>query len=425
MSKRNISRRALVRLVSFSAAALVALSLFSAVSQGRLTAYRRQTAVDADRAFEETVGALNDLSASLEKSRYAGDGSMCARVCAEIYADAGRAGTALSALPFSTVEMEELKRFISLSGDYAYTLCREAAEQGFSDEQRGNMTALSATASELADSLSEMHRQLRDGALTMDSREKRVANVLDRTPTFLSAAMGDYARDFPTARELSYHGQYSAREAAQAEPVDETRARELAASLLQCAPEELELAAQAEDGGRLMLTLDGKTVTVTAAGIESLRDSRLVSESRIGEEEAKAAAEEALSALGYEGLRWEESARRGDILELRGSAETDGVTGLDREIAVGVALDDGSLCSLDLSAAGGEAAESDWHVSREEAMALTPAGLQLRRGRRVTVAGADGQSLACYELDCLDETGRRVRVYVNADSGKQEEIRIG
>ena len=52
MSKRKISRRARVRLLSFSAAALVALSLFSAVCWGHLRIYRRQTAVDADRAFE-------------------------------------------------------------------------------------------------------------------------------------------------------------------------------------------------------------------------------------------------------------------------------------------------------------------------------------------------------------------------------------
>ena len=88
MFKRKPSRRTLVRIVSFSASVLVALSLFSAVCWGHLQIYRRQTAVDADRAFEETVGALNDLSASLEKSRYAGDGPMCAKVCAEIYADA-------------------------------------------------------------------------------------------------------------------------------------------------------------------------------------------------------------------------------------------------------------------------------------------------------------------------------------------------
>ncbi len=425
MSRRKMTRRALARIVSFSAAALLALSLFSAACWGHLQAFRRQTAVDADRAFEETVGALNDLSEALEKSRYAGDGPMCARTCAEIYADAGRAGTALSALPFSTVEMEELKRFISLSGDYAYTLCREAAEQGFSEEQRENMTALSATAVELADAMREMHGQLRDGLLTMDSREKQLANIMDRAPAFLSASLGDYARDFPAAQALSYHGQYSAREEEPAEPVDETRAREQAAALLQCEPEELELAAQAEDRGRLMLSLDGKTVTVTAAGVESLRDSRLVSESRLGEAEAKAAAEEALRALGFEGLRWEESARRGDILELRGSAETDGVAGLDHEITVGVALDDGSLCALDLSAAAGESAESDWPVSREEAKALLPAGLHLRQLRRVTIAGADGRSLACWELDCLNESGKRVRVYVNAQTGEQEEIKIG
>ena len=425
MSKRKLSRRTLVRILSFSAAALVALSLFSAVCWGHLQAFRRQTAVDADRAFEETVGALNDLSESLEKSRYAGDGPMCAKVCAEIYADAGRAGTALSALPFSTVEMEELKRFISLSGDYAYTLCREAAEQGLNEEQRGNLTALSDTAAELAESLRGMHGDLRDGVLTMDSREKQVANIIDEAPAFLSARLGDYARDFPAAQELSYHGQYTAREEEQAQPADEAQARELAAALIGCEAGDLEIAARFEDQGRLLLTKDGKTVTVTANGVESLRDSRLVSESRIGDEEARAAAEEALRALGYEGLRWEESARRGNILELRGSAETDGVTGLDHEIGVAVALDDGSVVALDLSAAGGEAVSGDWLFSEAEAKEKVPAGLHLRHVRRVTIAGADGQSLACWELDCLDDKGKNVRVYLNADTGKQEEIRIG
>lgn len=414
-----------MRLVSFGAAALVALGLFSAVSWGHLLAYRRQTAVDADRAFEETVGALDGLSESLQKSLYAADGPMAAKVCAEIYADAGRAGTALSALPFSTVEMEELRRFISLSGDYAYTLCREAAEQGFTEEQRDNLAALSGTAQELAGSLDAMHSELRDGRLTMDSREKQVANILERAPDFLSARLGGYAQDFPAAQPLRYAGQYSAKEPQEAEAADEARARELAAALLGCEPGETEIAARFEDGARLLLTWDGQTVTVTAAGVESLRSSRLVSERSLSDSDAKAAAEEALRALGYEGLRWEESARRGNILELRGSAESEGVAGLDREIAVSVALDDGSIYALDLSAAAGEAAESGWAVTENEAKARVPAGLKLRAARRVTVAGPDGQSLACWELDCLNEQGTRVRLYFNGDTGKQEQIVIG
>ena len=422
---KRISRRALVRIVSYAAAALLALSLFSALSWGHLLAYRRQTAVDADRAFEETVGALQDLSLSLDKSRYAGDGAMCARVCAEIYADAGRAGTALAALPFSTVEMEELKRFISLSGDYAYTLCREAAEQGFTDEQRGTMARLSDTASALAEELDAMRGELRDGKLTMDSREARVANILDEVPSYLSERLGAYAKDFPAAEALSYHGQYSAREERQAEPVDEEKAREQAATLLGCEPEDIELAASYEDEGKLLLSLEGTTVSVTARGVESLRNARLVEESLIGEKEAVAAAEKALAALSYTGLRWEEKTRRGNVLDLRGSAETDGAAGLDREIALSVALDDGSLLALDLSAMQGEAAESDWPLGEAEAKALLPAGLTLRSARRVTVAGADGRSIPCWELDCLDENARRVRVWLNAESGRQEEIIIG
>lgn len=422
---KRISRRALVRIVSYAAAALLALSLFSALSWGHLQAYRRQTAADADRAFEETVGALQDLSLSLDKSRYAGDGAMCARVCAEIYADAGRAGTALAALPFSTMEMEELKRFISLSGDYAYTLCREAAEQGFSDEQRGTMARLSDTASALAEELDAMRGELRDGKLTMDSREARVANILDEIPAYLSERLGAYAKDFPAAEPLSYHGQYSAREERQTEPVDEERAREQAAALLGCEPEELQVAARYEDAGKLLLSLGGTTLTVTARGVESLRNARLVEESLIGEKEAVAAAEEALARLGFEGLTWEEKTRRGNVLDLRGSAETDGAAGLDREIALSVALDDGSLLALDLSALQGEAPESDWPIGEAEAKALLPAGLTLRSARRVTVAGADGRSIPCWELDCLDGRARRVRIRLNAESGRQEEIIIG
>ena len=252
-----------------------------------------------------------------------------------------------------------------------------------------------------------------------------MANILDEAPAFLSARLGDYARDFPAAQKLVYHGQYSAREEETADPADEAQAREQAAALLRCEPEELEIAARFEDQGRLLLAHDGKTVTVTAAGVEQLRDSRLVSESLISDDEARTAAEEVLRALGYEGLVWEESARRGNLLELRGSAETDGVTGLDHEIAVTVALDDGSIYALDLSRAAGEGAASDWLFPEEEAKALVPTGLHLRSVRRVSLAGADGQSMACYELSCLEDSGRSVRIYLNADTGGQEEILIG
>lgn len=425
MFKRRLSRRAAVRLISYGCAALVALSLFSAVSAAHLGAYRRQTRADAGRAFEESVEALSDLSRSMEKSLYAADGGMSAKVCAEVYADALRAGTALAALPFSTVEMEELKRFVSLAGDYAYTLCREAAEEGFSEEQRETFAGMAPVAAELAESLRGIRSDLSDGVLTMDSRERQIANVLDEVPVYLSERLVSYAGDFQGVETPVYHGQYTAREETRREAVDEAAARQQAAAVLGCEPEEPALAASYADGGALLFTLGSRSVSVSAAGVESLRDSRLVSESRLDEGAARAAAEEALRALGYGDLKLEELDRRGNLLDLRFSAAENGAAGLDRTIGVTVALDDGSLAGLSLEGTRGEGAQSEWPVSEEEARSLLPAGLELQNLRRVTLAGADGRSIACYELLCLNAEGKQVRLYVNAESGRQEEIRIG
>ena len=423
-TRKSRSRRGAARLISFLTAAFVLLGALALLGFLKLEDYRRQTAVDAERAFAETVDALDAFSRSLQKSLYAADGAMCAKVCAESYADAQRAGTALSALPFSTVEMMELKRFLGLAGDYAYTLCREAAEQGFQDEQREKLVELSQTAAALAEAMEGMQQDLADGTIEMDRRERQIANVLDEAPRFLSEQLGSYAQGFSGVDAPVYPGRYSAREEKDAQPVDETRAREQAAQLLGCAPEELEITASYEDQGCLLLTRGSQTLTVTAAGVEALRDERLVSERNISEEQARAAAEKALTAIGVRRLRLERSEERGELLDLRYSAETAGVTPLERAISVSVALDDGSLYALSFANAGEKLAPERWAQDEETLRQRLPEGLKLQELRRVSIAGADGRSIPCYELRCLSDQQQEVRIYLHAESLRQEEIEI-
>ena len=35
-----------------------------------------------------------------------------------------------------------------------------------------------------------------------------------------------------------------------------------------------------------------------------------------------------------------------------------------------------------------------------------------------------GSSIPCYELKCSDEKGREVKIYINADTGREEQILI-
>ena len=42
----------------------------------------------------------------------------------------------------------------------------------------------------------------------------------------------------------------------------------------------------------------------------------------------------------------------------------------------------------------------------------------------MTYKSPGGGSVPCYELKCSDEKGRQVKLYINADTGKQQEILI-
>ena len=48
---------------------------------------------------------------------------MCDKICCEAYACAAAAESALSTLPFSTWELEQLSAFLNTAGDYAHSLC--------------------------------------------------------------------------------------------------------------------------------------------------------------------------------------------------------------------------------------------------------------------------------------------------------------
>lgn len=419
-----MSRKTKILIASYVGAALIALSVFSAVCYGHLQLYRRQTGYDAARAFEETVGGIDRLSRSLEKSLYATDGGMCGKVCAGICADARAAETAMSALPFSTMELEQIRGFLGLTGDYAYTLCREAAEQGFTDEQRQNLAAMAETAASLADAVRRMQTGVDEGLLTMDSRETQIQNVgVAEELRYLSAELIDCEAGFVPLNPLSYDGRYTAVEEREEPAPDEQSARALAAQVLGVLPEELETGAEYADGSRLCYRSGTRTVCLTAEGVESLTDSRLVSEAKLSEEEAQAAAERFLRELGCEGLRLSESRRSGALLSLLYVSETEDVTNLDKSARLTVALDDGSVYAYDACALGTESAAEGWDGETDPA-GLLPAGLTLQEARKVTLQSPGGQSLPCWELKCRGEGDRSVTLYLNAMTGKQQEIKI-
>ena len=108
-----------ILLISYLSVLILTLALYAWAGQWGLVWYRRTANESASLAYEETVRSVQTLSAVLAQTPYATDPEMCDRICCEAYACAAAAESAMSTLPFSTWELEQLSGFLNTAGDYA------------------------------------------------------------------------------------------------------------------------------------------------------------------------------------------------------------------------------------------------------------------------------------------------------------------
>ena len=97
---------------------------------------------------------------------------------------------------------------------------------------------------------------------------------------------------------------------------------------------------------------------------------------------------------------------------------------LDSCVNIAIALDDGSVYAFDATGLRTEGEALQWTVTKEEAEQNLPAGLTLQESRKVSYKSPGGSSVPCYELKCSNEKGGEVKLYINAETGKQQEIVI-
>ena len=420
-----MSKRAKIRLTTYICAAILTLSAYSFISRSRLADYRLTAQHSSQLSFQEMVGAVDAMSKALEKSLYATDGSMCSSICAQIYAGSQAAQATMATLPFSTQELERISGFVGLTGDYAYTLCREAAVNGFTDEQRQNLSAMAETAATFAQALRALQTNLNDGIISMDSRERQLANVgIDSELTKLSAELKNTESQFPEAEQLVYDGKYSYEEDKQYQPVSEEQTRQTAAEFLNVSPEQLRLEYEYEGGGRRCYSLDSRSICTDAMGVETMTDARLVSESRIDAGAAEQIAADFLQKAGFENMQLSGSSQHGAVAAMCFVCTQEDAACLDSCVNIAIALDDGSVYAFDATGLRTEGEALQWTVTKEEAEQNLPAGLTLQESRKVSYKSPGGSSVPCYELKCSNEKGEEVKLYINAETGKQQEIVI-
>lgn len=423
-----MSKKVFTIITAYALAIIAVLGIYSYVSHKNLNIYRQSSQYASMLAFEETVSAVDRMSGTLAKSMYATDGAMCGKICSQVYADAMAAEAALSTLPFATHELEEIAAYLNQVGDYAYTLCSTAAQDGFEKEDVENLTELSGVASNLSQSLRELQSSVHEGSILMDKRERDLINVgRDKDTGNVSDEFLRFESEFPHRSSLSYDGRYSEKD--KEKPVQsrlsDAEVLAQAARFAGVSPAEMKLSYEYEGNeGRKCYTAGEMRVCVDKAGVESMSQSRLVEDSRISLEKAEEIASAFLEKQGYKSLVLSEKEEQSGLGRFKYTAVQDGAELSDRYVNIAVALDDGSIYFFSRENYDPAKVEVYWGITEQQAQDTLPESLTLRDSAKVVIESEGGTDTACYRLRCTNGNNEPVTIYVDASSGKQSRIEL-
>lgn len=413
-----IRKKTFILILTYLLAAVIALGAYAyALSWGGM-GYRRAAEYGYEHAFSEVVSAAEKLSDALHRGAYATGAAVSNEVCADVYGSCLAAGMTMSALPFSTYELERTAGFIGTAGDYVQSLLRNGGTDGFDENTRESFRKLYKISDSITRSLRELQDDVINGEVLFDEPENRFSSG---GSALLSTALMKLEADMDELPELEYDGVYTKTHSeAGGKSVSESEAKKAAAEFLGTDAGELSTLYRSESGA-YCFTADDRSILVDGAGsVVSLSTNRAVA-GDMSDEDMKAAAEEFLEKKGFKGLSLRSSERYGSVLMLNYDCSCGGVRREADSLRLSVAADDGSIYSFSVTKGGNEPSAQKPAVSQTEARDALPRNVTAHYAGLIYAETPGGNDRLCHDFVCSsgDET---MHILVDAATGKQYRI---
>ena len=436
MANVTMSKRALARIITFSLAIILTLTVFT-VNNG-IRAARAEKAVENGymNAVEDLSLNLDNIKNNLQKGMYTNSISMLSDLSEKLCSDAATAKTSLSKLPVDELDLSDAYRFLSQVGNYSKSLAEKCAEGGsLTAEERKNIAALYAYAAELSGNMWDIEQRIEKGKITLSDAVYAASQLDTEKPVTVTDGFTDFAVNDNSYPTLIYDGPYSDHIMERnplmlkdQKEIDTAEATRLAKKLSDS--NDLKLLTM-EDGKMPSYVFnDGvRTIAVTKAGgmYSYMLANRKVGKQTITAKEAVNRAKDYLSELGIRGLTDSYYEIRNGICVVNLAAEQNGVTMYTDLIKVGVALDNGDVLSFDMRGYLTNHTIRDLpspKISAKLAETLVSGSLTPISTKLCVIPSGGKNEIFCYEVRCTGEQGENILVYLNAETGREEQILI-
>lgn len=426
-----MTKRCFVRIISFSIALILAFALMALEQRGKASNSQLRMQNTYMRAVEDLSLSLDNIKTTLNKGLYTNSPAMMTQLSGKLWSEAANAKAALSQLPMEELKLEQTYKFLSQVGNYSQSLSKKFGQgETLTEEEKKNLKTLYGYAEDLSGKMWQVEKKIEDGDLTLydisgAANSTRMQNVTEGFTDFEEGFS-----DYPT---LIYDGPFSDHILERSPLMLKGKSEITQDQALQkayTASGEDSLSVTGEEGGKMpsyVFENRNTTVSVTKQGgfFSYMLKYRPVENPQLGASDALKRAEKYLDMLGIGEVEETYYEINNGICIYNFAGEQNDVVLYTDLIKVGVALDNGEIMSFD---ARGYITNHTVRnlgqpsLSEEEAKSRLSNGLTVFE-TNLCVIPTDGlNERYCYEFYCVDSDGRQLLIYLNADTGEEEQI---
>ena len=443
-----VKKRWIITAVSFIVGAILILAGFVIMYYTEGTGYKTTMSYPQKENIISLAESLEQIDYSLKKGSYAETPYQTVVLAANVLLETGSAKEDLQHLPVYDLALEKTAKYLSQTGEFVFKLAEKTVKgEAVTEEDQASLRSLSEKATELAselrsfsdevssenygyDSLSEFFKSKKNeaaAAASSDGSSEVSSNIFERIEdSFKDMLPIYYDGKFSDIKETEPDEFWNGKE-----PVSKEKALETAAFVMDIEKNSVKSEPDIKMGNfdcyRFTAQNGDKDVIIIKNGgyLYSYNNNIEVKDSVVSESDAIKSAEEFLKNAGFTNMSCVRTVFEGNIMTAAFVSEKDGILIYPEIVTVGVSLDNKTVTSF--------ISNDFWKnlkqnrvfassVTEKKAAENLSDKLKVKSVNKVFTISEGGYEYPCYEFIADSERDGEVRVYINSQTGNEENI---
>jgi spore germination protein len=382
--------------------------------------YKRTIEYNYQRALNDLDDHVGNIETALDKATYANTITEQNILAAKLIRESGMAQSSLATLPVGDNSLDNVSKFIAQVGDFSLAMANHvSAGQKITPDEFKTMRSLETYSKKLTSDMQNLDLDF-TGAQTFHD------------------AMQETAKDFSNFPSLIYDGPFADNVMNQKPKLTEGKAtipqgnaQTLAAQFLGTTQDKL---THVQDTAGNLPTYNFTAnngeirVCVTKAGglISCMTNSRKTGDTKLGYDEALKKAQAFLREKGMSNMKESYYAINDNICLINFAYSQDGIICYPDLVKVGVALDNGEIVRYD--AAGYIMNHHSRNLlaklTAQQAQKSVSPNLKVQQCRIALIPTTSKSEKLTYEFLCTGMDNEEILVYINAETGLEQDILI-